>query len=72
MSAISLRTSLRTSALGAVFPGAQPGRRERPPISRSPVSYDAHDAGRGQVRFTFCKKDEVLSEAVDRLRQLRG
>jgi len=36
------------------------------------VFYDTPDAGRTQVRFTFCKKDEVLAEAVRRLAALRG
>jgi N-succinyldiaminopimelate aminotransferase len=36
------------------------------------VFYDDPDTGRSQVRFTFCKKDEVLTEAVHRLRRLRG
>ncbi|SDO99695.1 pyridoxal phosphate-dependent aminotransferase [Actinacidiphila guanduensis] len=36
------------------------------------VFYDDPDAGRSQVRFTFCKKDEVLAEAVQRLKRLRG
>ncbi|MFE7856699.1 pyridoxal phosphate-dependent aminotransferase [Streptomyces sp. NPDC057403] len=34
------------------------------------VFYDDPDAGRGQVRFTFCKKDDVLREATGRLQQL--
>ncbi|MER6998544.1 pyridoxal phosphate-dependent aminotransferase [Streptomyces sp. NPDC000410] len=34
------------------------------------VFYDDPDAGRSQVRFTFCKKDDVLHEAVSRLRSL--
>ncbi|MFB6715730.1 MULTISPECIES: pyridoxal phosphate-dependent aminotransferase [unclassified Streptomyces] len=34
------------------------------------VFYDTPDAGRSQVRFTFCKRDDVLQEAVDRLRRL--
>ncbi|MEU6243474.1 pyridoxal phosphate-dependent aminotransferase [Streptomyces sp. NPDC047024] len=34
------------------------------------VFYDDPDTGRGQVRFTFCKKDDVLDEAVSRLRRL--
>ncbi|GGV81237.1 aminotransferase [Streptomyces gelaticus] len=34
------------------------------------VFYDDPEAGRAQVRFTFCKKDEVLHEAVGRLRRL--
>jgi N-succinyldiaminopimelate aminotransferase len=37
----------------------------------SVVLYDDQDAGRSQVRFAFCKRDEVLAEAADRLRQLR-
>ncbi|MFD0406309.1 pyridoxal phosphate-dependent aminotransferase [Kitasatospora sp. NPDC127116] len=34
------------------------------------VFYDDVEAGRSLVRFTFCKKDEVLQEAVTRLRRL--
>jgi N-succinyldiaminopimelate aminotransferase len=34
------------------------------------VFYDDPDAGRTQVRFAFCKREEVLAEAVTRLRQL--
>ncbi|KJK56168.1 pyridoxal phosphate-dependent aminotransferase [Saccharothrix sp. ST-888] len=34
------------------------------------VFYDNTDAGRSLVRFTFCKKDEVLREAVERLQRL--
>ncbi|MFE7425017.1 pyridoxal phosphate-dependent aminotransferase [Streptomyces sp. NPDC057545] len=34
------------------------------------VFYDDPDAGRSQVRFTFCKKDDVLHEATNRLRRL--
>ncbi|MFW6724656.1 pyridoxal phosphate-dependent aminotransferase [Streptomyces sp. MAR4 CNY-716] len=34
------------------------------------VFYDDADAGRTQVRFTFCKKDDVLHEATSRLRRL--
>ncbi|WP_406014266.1 pyridoxal phosphate-dependent aminotransferase [Streptomyces sp. NBC_00984] len=34
------------------------------------VFYDDPDAGRSQVRFTFCKKDDVLHEAVNRLQRL--
>ena len=33
----------------------------------SQVFYDNTDAGRTLVRFAFCKKDEVLDEAVERL-----
>ncbi|MFQ6147688.1 pyridoxal phosphate-dependent aminotransferase [Streptomyces seoulensis] len=34
------------------------------------VFYDDPDAGRNQVRFTFCKRDAVLQEAISRLRRL--
>ncbi|MFI5769710.1 pyridoxal phosphate-dependent aminotransferase [Streptomyces sp. NPDC051658] len=34
------------------------------------VFYDDPDAGRSQVRFTFCKKDDVLHDAVGRLQRL--
>lgn len=34
------------------------------------VFYDDHDAGSSQVRFAFCKKDNVLREAISRLRSL--
>jgi N-succinyldiaminopimelate aminotransferase len=34
------------------------------------VFYDDPEAGRSQVRFTFCKQDEVLTQAVTRLRRL--
>ncbi|WP_263164428.1 pyridoxal phosphate-dependent aminotransferase [Streptomyces sp. SCSIO ZS0520] len=35
------------------------------------VFYDDPDAGRGLVRFAFCKQDDVLREATDRLKTLR-
>jgi N-succinyldiaminopimelate aminotransferase len=35
------------------------------------VFYDDVDAGRPLVRFAFCKRDEVLDEAVSRLARLR-
>ncbi|MEU0101985.1 pyridoxal phosphate-dependent aminotransferase [Streptomyces sp. NPDC006267] len=34
------------------------------------VFYDDPEAGRSQVRFTFCKRDDVLEEAVERLSRL--
>ncbi len=34
------------------------------------VFYDDPDAGRSQVRFAFCKRDGVLTEAASRLRSL--
>ena len=37
----------------------------------SVVFYDNVDAGQFQVRFAFCKKQEVLTEALTRLRLLR-
>jgi N-succinyldiaminopimelate aminotransferase len=38
----------------------------------SQVFYDDVEAGRHLVRFAFCKKPEVLDEAVARLRKLSG
>jgi N-succinyldiaminopimelate aminotransferase len=37
----------------------------------SVVFYDNREAGQFHVRFAFCKKDDVLKEALRRLRQLR-
>ncbi|MFI7350258.1 pyridoxal phosphate-dependent aminotransferase [Streptomyces sp. NPDC049936] len=34
------------------------------------VFYDNPDAGLSQVRFTFCKRDDVLRDAIGRLQQL--
>ncbi|MFI7893459.1 pyridoxal phosphate-dependent aminotransferase [Streptomyces sp. CACIS-1.16CA] len=34
------------------------------------VFYDDPEAGRSQVRFTFCKRDDVLRDAVERLARL--
>ena len=36
------------------------------------VFYDDKQAGRTQVRFAFCKRDEVLADAAARLQGLRG
>jgi N-succinyldiaminopimelate aminotransferase len=36
------------------------------------VFYDDRQAGRSQVRFTFCKREEVLADAAARLRGLRA
>jgi N-succinyldiaminopimelate aminotransferase len=38
----------------------------------SSVFYDNADAGRSQVRFAFCKRQEVLAEALARLGRLEG
>jgi N-succinyldiaminopimelate aminotransferase len=38
----------------------------------SGVFYDDQEAGRSQVRFAFCKREEVLREALTRLQQLRS
>lgn len=38
----------------------------------SAVFYDDKEAGRTQVRFAFCKRDEVLREALGRLAVLAG
>ena len=35
------------------------------------VFYDHHEVGATQVRFAFCKRDDVLTEAARRLRTLR-
>ncbi|MGF1431521.1 pyridoxal phosphate-dependent aminotransferase [Kitasatospora sp. LaBMicrA B282] len=35
------------------------------------VFYDNADAGRSLVRFTFCKQEVMLNEAIDRLSRLR-
>ncbi|MEU3069173.1 pyridoxal phosphate-dependent aminotransferase [Streptomyces sp. NPDC006906] len=45
---------------------------ERCGVAAVPVSvfYDDPEAGRSQVRFTFCKKDDVLESAVERLARL--
>ncbi len=34
------------------------------------VFYDDIEAGRPLVRFAFCKRDDVLDEAIDRLQRL--
>jgi N-succinyldiaminopimelate aminotransferase len=36
------------------------------------VFYDDRQAGRSQVRFAFCKRDEVLAEAAGRLRAMHS
>jgi N-succinyldiaminopimelate aminotransferase len=36
------------------------------------VFYDHAEAGRRLVRFAFCKRPEVLADAVSRLRALGG
>ena len=33
----------------------------------SAVFYDDQEAGRTQVRFAFCKRQEILKEALSRL-----
>ena len=38
----------------------------------SGVFYDDKEAGRSQVRFAFCKREEVLREALTRLGRLRN
>ncbi|MBK3559141.1 pyridoxal phosphate-dependent aminotransferase [Streptomyces sp. MBT56] len=45
---------------------------ERCGVAAVPVSvfYDDPEAGRSQVRFTFCKRDDVLESAVERLARL--
>jgi N-succinyldiaminopimelate aminotransferase len=36
------------------------------------VFYDDREAGRTQVRFAFCKRDEVLADALARLEKWAG
>ena len=36
------------------------------------VFYDDREAGRSLVRFAFCKRAEVIDDAVGRLRGLRS
>jgi N-succinyldiaminopimelate aminotransferase len=38
----------------------------------SAVFYDDKEAGRSLVRWTFCKRPEVLEEALARLKALAG
>lgn len=54
---------------GIGFCRALPGRCGVVAIPNA-VFYDDPEAGRSLVRFTFCKKDEVLQEAVTRLQRL--
>ena len=51
---------------GMEFCRELPGRAGVVAIPSS-VFYDNEEAGRSQVRFAFCKKDEVLREAIARL-----
>jgi N-succinyldiaminopimelate aminotransferase len=53
------------------FCRALPGRCGVVAVPNS-VFYDDPEAGRSQVRFTFCKRDDVLRDAADRLRTLAG
>jgi N-succinyldiaminopimelate aminotransferase len=48
-----------------------PGRAGVVAIPAS-VFYDTAEAGRSQVRFAFCKRQEVLAEALARLARLGG
>ncbi|MEU3408514.1 pyridoxal phosphate-dependent aminotransferase [Streptomyces sp. NPDC006670] len=54
---------------GLAFCRALPGRCGVVAIPNQ-VFYDDQEAGATQVRWAFCKKTEVLREAVDRLRAL--
>jgi N-succinyldiaminopimelate aminotransferase len=55
---------------GIEFCATLPGRAGVVAIP-SAVFYDNREAGRTQVRFTFCKRPEVLKEALARLSVLR-
>jgi N-succinyldiaminopimelate aminotransferase len=54
---------------GLEFCRALPGLAGVVAIPHS-VFYDSPDAGRTLVRFAFCKRDEILAEAVERLQVL--
>jgi N-succinyldiaminopimelate aminotransferase len=54
---------------GVAFCRALPGRCGVVAVPNA-VFYDDAQAGRSQVRFAFCKRDEILAEAVARLRRL--
>jgi N-succinyldiaminopimelate aminotransferase len=56
---------------GADFCRALPGRCGVVAIPNA-VFYDDAEAGRSQVRFAFCKRDEVLRAAATRLARLRN
>jgi len=56
---------------GVEFCRALPGRCGVVAIPNS-VFYDDAQVGRSQVRFAFCKRDEVLEDAAARLARLRG
>ncbi len=56
---------------GLEFCRALPGRCGVVAVPNA-VFYDDPEAGRSQVRFAFCKRDEVLAEAAARLAGLRG
>ncbi|ODA70147.1 putative N-succinyldiaminopimelate aminotransferase DapC [Streptomyces sp. AVP053U2] len=55
-----------------VSPKADREGPERCGVVAVPVSvfYDDPEDGRSQVRFAFCKRDDVLHEAAGRLRRL--
>jgi N-succinyldiaminopimelate aminotransferase len=54
---------------GMTFCRALPGRCGVVAVPTS-VFYDDRDAGRHLIRFAFCKRDDVLDEAVTRLKAL--
>jgi N-succinyldiaminopimelate aminotransferase len=56
---------------GIEFCRALPGRCGVVAVPNA-VFYDDPDVGRSQVRFAFCKRDNVLEEAAARLARLRG
>ncbi|WP_327176997.1 pyridoxal phosphate-dependent aminotransferase [Streptomyces sp. NBC_01335] len=54
---------------GIAFCRALPERAGVVAVPNS-VFYDDQEAGRTQVRFAFCKRDQVLQQAVERLKRL--
>ncbi|GAB3119440.1 pyridoxal phosphate-dependent aminotransferase [Streptomyces calidiresistens] len=57
---------------GVAFCRALPERCGVVAVPNAVFHYDTPDAGRSQVRFAFCKRVEVLRDAVDRLRAPAG
>jgi N-succinyldiaminopimelate aminotransferase len=55
---------------GVAFCRALPGRCGVVAVPNA-VFYDDAQAGRSQVRFAFCKRDEILAEAAARLQRIR-
>jgi N-succinyldiaminopimelate aminotransferase len=55
---------------GADFCRSLPGRCGVVAVPTQ-VFYDHQDAGRHLIRFAFCKREEVIDDAAQRLRKIR-